>query len=126
MVNGKKRNGKKKTSESVSAEIERLKAYNAGRFERIEDMKKKIKADNAKIRRLETLHGLLNNAELKEQVESAFFKDNNLTSEQIQELIRLGKQMSVKIDVLSTDTKAEKKQNEAGIKPASDSEDGEE
>jgi hypothetical protein len=34
--------------------------------------------------------------------------------------------MSVKIDVLGTDTKAEKKQDEAGIKPASDSEDGEE
>jgi hypothetical protein len=79
----KKRNGKKRTTETVKATIERLRGYNAGRLERIKELKKLINADNAKIRRLERLYGSINQDELREKIETMLFKDKKMTEEQI-------------------------------------------
>jgi len=83
----RKRNGKKKTTETVKATIERLRGYNVGRLEKIAELKKLINADNAKIRRLEKLHGTINQEELRERIENALFKDKTLTEAQVIQII---------------------------------------
>ena len=93
-----KTSSKKKTSETVKAEIDRARETNAKRQEKIDDLRRKINIESLRIRRLEKLYKALNHEEMRDRVDNALFKNPNMTNEQILRLIELSEQIGSDID----------------------------
>ncbi|MBR0484475.1 MAG: hypothetical protein IJJ69_06845 [Oscillospiraceae bacterium] len=95
---------KPRTLNSVRRELQRLEKSKEEKKKKIKTLTEEIKAENAKIKELETVYDELYHEDLQKQISNAWFKKGGLSGGQIEKILQLSKEIKDKIDILDVDT----------------------
>ena len=97
-------NEKTYTLKSVQAELAKLEKAKEKKRAKIQELTASLKADNAKIKELETIYDRLYREDVQRQISNAWFKEQHMTKAQIQKFLELSAQIHDKIDILDVAT----------------------
>lgn len=92
------------TLKSVQTEIARLEKSRQKKKDKISTLTAELKADNAKMKELEKIFDELYHENLQQKIATLWFKEEKLTSEQVEKFLEISKQIHDKIDTLDIPT----------------------
>ncbi len=92
------------TLRKVRSELKKLENSREQKKKKIKTLTEELKAENARIKELESLYDELYHEELQKQIYTAWFKKGTMTGEQVAKILELSKQIQDKIDILDVDT----------------------
>lgn len=92
------------TLKSVQSEIARLEKSRQKKKEKISSLTAELRADNTRMKELEKIFDELYHENLKEKIAALWFREEKLTSEQIEKFLEISVQIHDKIDTLDIQT----------------------
>lgn len=88
------------TLKSVQSELNKLKKSRDKKKEQIQKLTSEMKADNKRIKELESIHDTLYHEDLQRQIATVWFKEQKMTGKQIEKFLQISSQVHEQIDIL--------------------------
>lgn len=92
------------TLKSIRSEIAKLEKSRQKKKEKISILTAELKADNIKMKELEKIFDDLYHEDLQQKIATLWFKEEKMSTEQVEKFLELSKQIHDKIDILDVQT----------------------
>ena len=95
------------TLKNVQSELRKLEASRESRRAKVQELTAAIKEDSQRIKELEGIYDRLYHEDLQRQIETAWFKEQKMTGEQIRKFLQLSAKIHDQMDTMDVDTVAQ-------------------